>query len=156
MRQQKPYACFGHVFLANILDAGDTFEIKKPKESIDPLFLVKGHIQFFDKATNEFVEEAYPGHFVSEYSDQHYRVEVIEPSVAFCFSGKLNQNYVPPLEPVIMESGDERVLPAQTKFFLCEGTVAVNAKEMTGPCQIMIQGEQTIQASTNLYGVIVG
>lgn len=155
MRQQKPYACFGHVFLANVLDADDTFEIKKTNQSIDALFLVKGHIQLFDKATGEFIEDVYPGHFVSPHNNLHHRVEIVEPSIVFCFSGKLNQNYVPPLEPVVMDRGTERTFPAQTKLFVCEGVAFVNNKGLTGPCQIMIQGSQTIKASTDLYGVIV-
>ena len=153
--RQRPYACFGYVFLANMFDAGEVFYAKKDVNSVDTLLTVEGFLEIYDKDTDELVEEISPGWFAAPYRDVHHRITALTDATVFCFSSALNRGFIPALEPVMLSAGETQDLQDNTKLFLCRGTVTVNEKDITGPCQIAVQKAKPITAKDDVYGVII-
>lgn len=153
--KQKPFACFGYVLIANYYDEGEVFEVRLTANSKTALFFVKGHVVCYDKDTNEFIEEYFPGAYADVHREGVFKDVAVEASVCFCFDPKRHNDYVPPMGIVNLAQGEENICAAGTRLFLCEGTLSIDGQEFTGPCQILMQGVKQATALTDAYGLII-
>ncbi len=153
--KQKPFACFGYVLIANYYDEGEVFEVRSTSDSKTALFFVKGHVVCYDKNTDEFIEEYFPGAYADSHRDGVFKDVAVEASVCFCFDPKRHNDYVPPLDIVNLAQGEENTCSAGTRLFLCEGEISIDGQLLTGPCQVLLKGNKTIIAQTDAYGLII-
>jgi hypothetical protein len=151
----KPFACFGYVILQNAYPKDSVYDVQTSSTSGTLLFLTKGHMVFKNKETGEVLDEHFPGAYGSEWVDELYEVVAAEESVLFCLTPKLNRGYIPETMPVVLSVNDTAAYDAGTRLFLCQGTIEVNGSEFTGPCQVGFKGPQTIEAKTDVYGIII-
>lgn len=152
---QKPCACFGYVILQNTYPKDSVYEVQTSSDSNTTLFLTKGRMLFRDKQTKEVLSEHFPGEFGSDWETNITEAVAVEESVLFCLTAKLNRGYRPETEPVVLNANDTATYAAGTRIFLCQGTIAVKGFEYTGPCQVGFKGPQTVEAKTDVYGIIV-
>jgi len=152
---QKPCACFGFVLLQNTYPKDSVYEVQTSSDSNTTLFLTKGHMLFRDKQTKEILNEHFPGEFGSEWETNLTEAVAVEESVLFCLTAKLNRGYIPETMPVVLDADDTATYDANTKFFLCQGTIRVNGDEFTGPHQVAFKSTQTVKAITDVYGLII-
>jgi hypothetical protein len=152
---QKPCACFGFVLLQNTYPKDSVYEVQTSSDSNTTLFLTKGHMLFRDKQTKEILNEHFPGEFGSEWETNLTEAVAVEESVLFCLTAKLNRGYIPETMPVVLEAGETYYFEAGVKFFLCQGTVIVSATDFTGPHQIALKSAKTMEAVTDVYGIII-
>jgi hypothetical protein len=154
--KNKPYACFGHVLLSNTYDTTEKYFVNKTNENNDRVLAVSGHAQMYNEDTGEFCEDVFPGWFVSSrnYEDTRYEFRIVEETTTFCYSAKLNQDYVPEIAPLVLEAGESQMLAPKTKLFLCKGTIDVDGRELVGPCQVLNATDKTLVAKTPVYGMI--
>lgn len=153
--KQKPYACFGYVLIANYYDKDEVFEVRSTSDSKTVLFGVKGRTVNRNKETGEVIEICGPGYYATEHLDMIYENTAEEDAICFCFDPKRHNGYVPPMDVVNMAEQESATLAAGTRLFLCQGTIKVDGKEFTGPCQVLLQGAKVITAVTDVYGLII-
>ena len=152
---QKPCACFGYILLQNTYPKGNVYEVQTSALSNTTLFLTKGHMVFRNKVTGALLNEHFPGEFGSDWETDLSEAVAVEESVLFCLTAKLNRGYVPETMPVVLDENDTATYDANTKFFLCQGTVKVNGVELTGPYQVAFKSTQAVEAITDVYGIII-
>lgn len=57
---------------------------------------------------------------------------------------------------LVMDAGETRIIPKDTKLFLCDGTLSINDVEYKGTRQIAFRaGDREVIALTNCYGYII-
>jgi hypothetical protein len=131
------------------------YEVEISSTSKTLLFLTKGQMVHKNKTTGQVVKEYFPGDSASEWRDELLEALSAEESVMFCLTGKLNRDYIPETETVVLKANETKTYNAGTKFFLCQGVIHINEVEYTGPCQIGFKNAQTIETNTDVYGLII-
>jgi hypothetical protein len=152
---QKPCACFGFVVIQNTYPKDSVYEVQTSSDSNTTLFLTKGHMLFRNKQTKQILTEHFPGEFGSDWETDLTQAVAVEESVLFCLTAKLNRGYRPETAPVVLDADNTETYDANTKFFLCQGTIKVNGSEFTGPSQVAFKSTQTVEAITDVYGLII-
>lgn len=88
-----------------------------------------------------------------------WRMEIPEDMQVLCASPFLNTGMLPLANHMAdfkVLSGEQRLMPGNTKLFLGYGSLTVEGKTITGPQQILFKsGAKQITAITNCYGFIV-
>ena len=152
---RKPFAAFGRVLYANYYAAGDVVDVTTTSDSATVLFFSDGSFTARDKQTGETVWECVPGWYSSgNPQDRVYTGTANAASVCWCYDPKVNQGYVPPMETLILKSGESVSLAVGANLFLCSGTVQLNGKAYTGPYQLSVRSSDvTVVATTDVYGL---
>jgi hypothetical protein len=86
-----------------------------------------------------------------------FRHEILEDSVIFCMSGRINTKRLPlPVLQYFSLSADAKAeLPPNTKLFLADGSITVGEQTFTGPKQIKVGGAtREAIAKTQCYGYV--
>jgi hypothetical protein len=114
------------------------------------------------KVTNIYTGETQlrnPGHcnLVTPETIGTFKHEIVEDSVIFCMSGRLNFEKLPfpALQYFSLAGGSKVELSPDTKLFLADGSITVGGQTFTGPKQIKV-GDTTKEftANTQCYGYI--
>ena len=153
--KQNPCACFGYVILENTYPANSVYEVQTFSGSNTLLFLTRGRLVQKRKNSEEVLGEYVAGNISSQWKNEVTDVLAAEETVMFCLTDKLNRGYIPDTTTVILNGDQSANYEAGTKFFLCQGIVKVNGVEFTGPCQIGFKTAQTLEAKTDVYGLII-
>jgi len=154
--KRKPFAAFGRVLYANYYDAGEVQDFTTQANRKTVLFFTDADLTVRDKETNDIAYECSPGWFKSgDYVDGTYTFTVNQPGTSWCYDPLVNHDYVPIIEPFMLNQGQTAELPVNTNLFLCMGTLEVNGQPVNGPYQLAIRtGAASLSATTDVYGLI--
>jgi hypothetical protein len=114
------------------------------------------------KVTNIYTGEVQfrnPGHcnIVTPEKIGTFRHEIIEDSVIFCMSGGVNVKKLPlpALQYFNLPVGSKTELSPNTKLFLADGSITIDAQTFIGPKQIKIgDTAKEVTANTQCYGYV--
>ena len=138
MLTRTMHPAFGYVVARNICIKDDVMFVDATAEERSQTFYVKGRFSWDDKNTGDHVRDCLAGDF---FSNATTPIGILagkaldDKNIFYCFDPRLNnKNIVPELIPLCIDS--QITLPAGTKLFLCEGTILVKDKEVSGPARI--------------------
>ena len=73
----------------------------------------------------------------------------------WCYSPEANRGYLPNIEKFELVAGSDITLAANTKLFLCRGSLQTQDRTITGPTQVRIKTPDTsLKAVSHCYGLI--
>lgn len=147
----------GYVVARNICMKDDLMFVDATAEERSQTFYVKGGYSWKDKNTEEHVRDCLPGDFFSNTTTPvgiFVGKALDDQSIFYCFDPKLNnKTAVPELTPLSIDS--QITLIAGTKLFLCEGTIKVKDKDISGPARIKFAFDTVVSCvGTPAYGLI--
>jgi hypothetical protein len=153
---RKPFSAFGRILYANYYEAGYTGEAATFSASDNILFFSEGSFTVLDKITGEVVHELVPGAInMGEYEDRMFNCVCNVASVFWCYDPKVNQNYIPVIDSLIIKRGESVALPTGTNLFLCSGTLQINDATCVAPRQIHVRSVGTTATATeDVYGLV--
>ena len=166
--QYTPYAAFGTAFIHCKTTAGDTREVKLGDNGFvlsGYYFYTDGEVECVVKDTGEKLENRKAGWLNIENTQNGAKgsgtllVTPLVDSEWFCIGRDLNKSRgLPNLQSVILQSGEQTMLPKDTNFFLAKGVIMAGTKNFVGPCQVRVRtADTTIKNDTQntVYGLIV-
>ncbi len=156
MLKRTLHAAFSYVIARNSYAQGDFMYVDATAEKRSHIFYAKGKFKWKDNTTGADVIECSAGDFLPDAATPVgvFRGEALEEeNIFFCVDPKTNKSDIPDLTSVRIDS--QITLPAGTKLFLCEGTVLVKDKQISGPAQIKLASDAVVSCvGSAAYGLI--
>lgn len=156
--EQKLIRAFGYIFAQNIYEQGYQHKLI-PNDTITcTIFCSRGYVESKNAETGEPAQDNYAGCMFksSDFIFKEYDLNVIEPTVVYCYDELMNNGVKLNLEPVDIPQGQETIFSDGTKFLLCEGTLFINDSKFTAPSAISITtGDKVIVPETRCLGIKV-
>jgi len=157
MLTRTMHPAFGYVVARNICVKDDLMFVDATEEERSQTFYVKGRYSWDDKNTGAHVRDCLPGDF---FSNTTTPIGILagkaldEENIFYCFDPRLNnKTAVPELTPLCVDS--EITLAAGTKLFLCEGTILVKDRDISGPARVKFTFDTIVSCvGTPAYGLI--
>jgi len=152
----KPFAAFGNVLMCNFLNKGEVYNADIGENIQCTVFWAKGYYKNKNLSTNEKFRDFPTGTFLrpEDFIPGTFEHTAAEESHVFCYDARLNEGKTPPIGTFILLSGQEQILPKNTKLFLCSGTLTIGEKTLLEPAQISIStADTTVYAETDCYGL---
>jgi len=144
----KPHAAFGYTVIHSKAEPGDTREVPLGEDGLVTsgyYFYTKGAAKVKVKETGEQLDDRTAGWLNSENAHAHasstgtLQLSFNEYTEWLCIPIKYNKDGLPNLKSWSLEANDTQPVSNKTDLFLVEGTVQINNKTFTGPCQIRVR-----------------
>lgn len=151
---RKPFAAFGRILYANYYDVFEEIVVNTNIGSETMLFFTEGSATMTSE-TGEILHLE-PGMFNHKnWNNGSYTTAFELPSNIWCYDPKVNQNYVPLIEKVVIKYGESMNFPVKTNLFLCNGILEINEKSFVGPYQISVRiNDIKAVAKTDVYALL--
>lgn len=154
--EQKFIRAFGYVFTQNTYEQGFRHKLI-PKEIVTcTIFCSRGYVEAHDVATGVRAEDNYAGRMFkdTDFIFKEYDLNVIEPTVVYCYDELMNEGVKLNLAPVDLPQGQNSVFENGTKFLLCEGVLHINNVPFAAPSAISVTtGEKVVTPETRCLGI---
>lgn len=160
-----PLAAFGYAIFRVEANVGDSRVVELGVDGLVTsgyYFYTKGRAEVEVSETGEKLEDRTTGWLNLEHPDA--RASTTDGNLLltfpvetewYCIPHKHNKKGLPTLTAVIINEGGSHEFEKGTNFYLCRGTLEINTKIFTGPCQIRVRsGDSTAEASKDCYGLI--
>jgi hypothetical protein len=147
-----PFACFGLMLMRNVYEEGETVNVEIYDTSNNVLYISQGFemkdgVQTYVTGELAHVQQRHgPGSTVVSMHDNY---------TVWCYSPEANRGYLPDIEKFELAAGAETTLAANTKLFLCRGSMQTQDRTITGPTQVRIKTpDAQFKATADCYGLI--
>lgn len=154
--EQKFIRAFGYVFTQNTYEQGFRHKLI-PKEIVTcTIFCSRGYVEAYDVATGVRAEDNYAGRMFkdADFIHKEYDLNVIEPTVVYCYDELMNDNRKLNLLPIDLPQGQNVIFEQNTKFLLCEGVLHINNVLFAAPAAISVTtGNKIVTPETRCLGL---
>ena len=143
-----PKQAFGYVVFVTECDAGEERTVDLTNDGYNlsgHYFYTKGRVKNYVIETGEQLEDRVAGWLNTEHPEGNASTSgtvqdiYIEDSQWLCIPHRYNDNKLPTLQSLILESEQSQILPNGTDLYLVRGKLNINGKLFVGPTQIRVR-----------------